>query len=75
MRRILHFDGQALSTAKEILNKTFLPSEDQLASTQAAFGEALAWPQVAELMTRAREQGLGTPGELERDMGRRVAGL
>lgn len=75
VRRILHFDGQALSTAKRILNQTFLPSEDQLASSQATFGQTLAWPQAAALMTKAREQGLGTPGELELDMGRRVADL
>jgi enoyl-CoA hydratase/carnithine racemase len=75
VRRILHFDGQALSAAKRILNQTFLPNDDQLASTQATFAETLAWPQVAELMTKAREQGLGTPGELELEMGRRVADL
>ena len=73
--RILSFDGQALSTAKRILNQTFLPSEEQLASTQAAFGETLRWPQAAELLTKSRELGLGTAGEFELNMGRRVAEL
>jgi enoyl-CoA hydratase/carnithine racemase len=75
VRRILAFDGQALSTAKQILNQTFLPSEDQLASTQATFGAALGRPQVAALLARSRELGLGTPGEFELDLGRRVADL
>ena len=49
VRRVLSFDAQALSTAKQILNQTFMPNEDQLASTQATFGAALGWPQAAEL--------------------------
>ena len=75
VRRVLSFDGQALSTAKRILNQTFLPDEDQLASTQATFGSTLGWPQAAELMAKARELGLGTAGEFELHLGRRVAGL
>jgi enoyl-CoA hydratase/carnithine racemase len=73
--RILTFDEQALSTAKQILNETFLPSEDQLASTQATFGATLGWPRAAELLAKARELGLGTAGELELDMGRRIVDL
>jgi enoyl-CoA hydratase/carnithine racemase len=75
VRRILSFDGQALSTAKQILNQTFLPSEDQLESTQAAFGATLRWPQAAALLTKSRALGLGTSGEFELDLGRRVAEL
>jgi enoyl-CoA hydratase/carnithine racemase len=75
VRRILSFDGQALSTAKQILNRTFMPDDNQLASTQATFSATLGWPQVAELIAKAREQGLGTRGEFELDMGRRVADL
>ena len=75
VRRILAFDAQALSTAKQILNQTFLPSEEQLASTQATFGAALGWPQASVLLAKSRELGLGTPGEFELDLGRRVAEL
>jgi enoyl-CoA hydratase/carnithine racemase len=75
VRRILAFDAEALSTAKQILNQTFLPSEEQLASTQATFGAALGWPQAAALLARSRELGLGTPGEFELDLGRRVVEL
>jgi len=75
VRRVLAFDGQALATAKQILNQTFLPNEDQLASTQATFGRALRWPQAAPLLGRARELGLGIAGDFELQMGRRVADL
>jgi enoyl-CoA hydratase/carnithine racemase len=75
VRRILSFDGQALSTAKQILNQTFMPNEDQLASTQATFGATLGWPRAAELLAKSRELGLGMPGEFELDLGRRVADL
>jgi enoyl-CoA hydratase/carnithine racemase len=75
VRRVLSFDGQALSTAKQILNQTFMPDDDQLASTQATFGATLGRPQVAELMAKARQLGLGTRGPFELDMGRRVADL
>jgi enoyl-CoA hydratase/carnithine racemase len=75
VRRVLSFDGQGLSTAKQILNQTLMPDDDQLASTQATFSTTLGWPQVAELMARARQLGLGTRGEFELDMGRRVADL
>jgi hypothetical protein len=75
VRRVLSFDAQALSTAKRILNQTFMPNEEQLASTQATFGAALAWPQVAGLLAKSRELGLGTPSDFELDLGRRVADL
>ena len=75
VRRVLSFDAQALSTAKQILNQTFMPNEDQLASTQATFGAALGWPQAAELLAKSRELGLGTPGDFELDLGRRIADL
>jgi enoyl-CoA hydratase/carnithine racemase len=75
VRRILAFDAEALSTAKQILNQTFLPSEEQLTSTQATFGAALGWPQAAVLLARSRELGLGTPGEFELDLGRRLVEL
>lgn len=75
VRRILSFDAQALSTAKELLNKTFLASEHQLTATQAIFGATLGWPRVVELLQKSRELGLGHPGEFELDLGRLVAEL
>jgi hypothetical protein len=57
------------------LNQTFMPNQDQLASTQATFGAALGWPHAAELLAKPRELGLGTPGDFELDLGRRVADL
>ncbi|GAA4622604.1 enoyl-CoA hydratase/isomerase family protein [Actinoallomurus vinaceus] len=75
VRRVLSFDGQALATAKQILNQTFIPNPDQLQSTQATFGATLRRPQARELVTKARERGLGTAGAFELDLGRSVAEL
>jgi enoyl-CoA hydratase/carnithine racemase len=73
VRRVLAFDGHALATAKQRLNQVLLPDPDQLATTQAAFGEGLRSPTAAELMSKARDRGLGTAGEFELNLGRAVA--
>ena len=52
-----------------------LPDPGRPAGTQAAFGEALRWPNGAELMSKARDRGLGTAGEFEPNLGRAVAEL
>jgi hypothetical protein len=52
--RVLSFDGQALATAKQRLNQTFLPDPAQLQATGAAFVETLRSPQAVELMAKAR---------------------
>jgi enoyl-CoA hydratase/carnithine racemase len=73
--RVLSFDGQALATAKQRLNQTFIPDAGQLEDTQAAFGETLRSPQAAELMAKARERGLNAESPFELDLGRAVAAL
>src|SRR5246127_318907 len=50
VKRVLSFDKQALSTTKGILNKTGLPDETQLQTTQAAFGATLGWPAALQRM-------------------------
>jgi enoyl-CoA hydratase/carnithine racemase len=75
VRRVLSFDGEALATTKQILNQTFMPDPDQLQSTQASFSATLRRPHALELMTKAREHGLGTAGAFELNLGRSVAEL
>jgi enoyl-CoA hydratase/carnithine racemase len=75
VRRVLSFDGQALATAKQRLNQTFMPDPGQLDATQAAFGETLRSPQAAGLMAKARERGLNTASPYELDLGRAIAEL
>jgi hypothetical protein len=65
----------ALATAKQRLNQVLLPDPGQLDMTQAAFSEALRWPHAVELMSRARDRGLGTAGEFELNLGRAVGEL
>jgi enoyl-CoA hydratase/carnithine racemase len=75
VRRVLSFDGQALATAKQRLNQTFLPDPDQLQATGVAFVECMNSPQSAELMAKARERGLNEASPFELDLGRAVADL
>ena len=75
VRRVLSFDGQALATAKTILNQTGLPDPARLQSTQTTFGETLRWPAALKRMGKARERGLGAASEFELDLGRQVADL
>lgn len=75
VRRVLSFDGQALATAKQRLNQTFMPDPGQLKATQAAFVESLRWPQAAELMAKARERGLNAASPFELGLGRAIAEL
>ena len=75
VRRVLSFDGQALSTAKAILNHAGLPDEARLRSTQASFGATLRWPEALQRMAKSRERGLGIAGEFELNIGRHVVDL
>lgn len=75
VRRILSFDSQALNATKAILNQSGLPQQAELQSTQATFGETLRSPTAFQKMTQSRELGLGTAGEFELDLGRRIADL
>jgi len=73
--RVLSFDGQALATAKQRLNQTFMPDPGQLEATGAAFVETLRSPQAGELMAKARERGLNAASPFELDLGRAIAEL
>ena len=72
---MLSFDGQALATAKQRLNQTFLPDPGHLQATGAAFVEILGSPAAAELMAKGWERGLNTASPFELDLGRAIADL
>jgi enoyl-CoA hydratase/carnithine racemase len=75
VKRVLSFDGQALATAKQRLNQTFLPDPAHLQATGAAFVQTLNSPQAVDLMAKARDRGLNTASPFELDLGRTVAEL
>src|ERR1700722_16457491 len=54
VRRILSFDSQALNATKSILNKSGLPRQAQLQSTQPIFGGTLRSSAAAENVATAR---------------------
>jgi enoyl-CoA hydratase/carnithine racemase len=75
VNRVRSFDAQALATAKQRLNQTFVADPAQLEATGAAFVQSLGWLPAMELMARARERGLNTASPFELDLGRAVAEL
>jgi enoyl-CoA hydratase/carnithine racemase len=75
VRRILSFDSQALNATKAILNRSGIPRQAELQSTQVIFGGTLRSQVALQKMTKSRERGLGTPGEFELDLGRKIADL
>ena len=75
VRRLLSFDSEALATAKSILNETGLPDQARLEETQTTFSAVLRSPSALERFARGSALGLGTAGEFELDLGRRVGNL
>jgi enoyl-CoA hydratase/carnithine racemase len=75
VRRVLSFDKQALSAAKAAINHAGLPDEARLRATQDVFSTTLRWPEALARLSKLRERGLGTAGELELNLGRHVADL
>jgi enoyl-CoA hydratase/carnithine racemase len=64
-RRIASFDKQALTAAKQLLNRNAIPSEDRLKESQTTFLQASSWPGAKARGKKSIELGLGRPGEFE----------
>ena len=75
VRRVVSFDGQALSTAKAIINQCGLPDPAQLQQTQDTFFTTFGWPGAIERMPKLRERGIGTAGEFELNLGDHIGNL
>jgi enoyl-CoA hydratase/carnithine racemase len=75
VRRILSFDQQALSTAKQAINHVGLPDPDQLLATQDIFFTTYQWPGATERLPKLIERGIGRPGEFELNLGDHVGSL
>jgi enoyl-CoA hydratase/carnithine racemase len=75
VRRVVSFDGQALSTAKAIINRCGLPDPAQLQQTQDTFFTTFGWPGAIERMPKLRERGIGTAGEFELNLGDHIGNL
>ena len=75
MQRILSFDKQALSIAKETINQYGLPDPAQLQATQDTFFKMYASPGAKERFPKLLARGIGKAGEFELNLGRNLANL
>ncbi|MGX6999137.1 enoyl-CoA hydratase/isomerase family protein [Caballeronia sp. KNU42] len=75
VRRILSFDKQALSTAKQTINQFGLPELAQLQLTQDTFFTTFGWPGAIDRMPKLRARGIGTAGEFELNLGDHIGNL
>jgi enoyl-CoA hydratase/carnithine racemase len=75
VRRILSFDKQVLGVAKATINHFGLPDRAELEATQETFFKTFGWPGAVERMPKLRARGIGTAGEFELNLGRRLGDL
>lgn len=74
-RRIASFDRRPIEMAKNLVNRTTLPSIDMLLEGRNAFETALTWPESQQRVAALLEGGLQREGDLENRLGARVATL
>lgn len=68
-QRIASFGKQPIATAKELVNRTTLPSTDHLLESQASFATALGWPETQARLGDLLSRGLQQPGDFEDSFG------
>lgn len=72
VRRILAFDQQALSTAKQTINRCGIPDKAELQASQDTFFTTYGWPGAVARRPKLLERGLGTAGQFELNLGREI---
>jgi enoyl-CoA hydratase/carnithine racemase len=73
--RLASYDKQALSEAKQIVNRHGLPNAEELHASQNTFQSAFAWPGAKIRVKKLIELGIGARSELEMRFGDHLAGL
>jgi enoyl-CoA hydratase/carnithine racemase len=68
--RIASFDKQALRAAKGLLNRTGIPTGDELVASNRTFFESVTWPGAQVRGMKTRQLGLGQRTELELNLGK-----
>jgi enoyl-CoA hydratase/carnithine racemase len=71
--RLASFDHNAIALAKGYVDRVTLPPDEELPPALRDFFETSARPETLARTTRLAELGLGTDGDLERHLGKRVA--
>ena len=73
--RVSRFDRRALTDIKGFINAASLPDDVALMAEMRAFAEAISREPALSLIPRAFAAGWGKPGDFERNIGARIAGL
>ena len=74
-RRIASFDKQALAAVKALLNRTGLPTPEDLVSGSAMFRQSVSWDGAKARITRLIKGGLSRPGDFELRLGHHLGAL
>ena len=74
-RRLASFDKQAMSTAKELLNRHTVPDPKDQVDTQKIFFSAFSWAGFRERAPKLRNHGIGQRGDFELNFGERLGKL
>lgn len=72
-RRIASFDRRPIETAKNLVNRTTLPSVDMLLEGRSAFATTLGWPETQQRVAALFRLGMQQEGDLENRLGARLA--
>jgi enoyl-CoA hydratase/carnithine racemase len=71
--RIASFDAKPLAEVKALINRSTLPTQDDLAAGQDTFRTSLTWPEAHERIRKLLQRGMQQRGELEYHLGKRLA--
>ncbi len=74
-RRLASFDKQALSSAKELVNRHTLPDPKDQMDSQKMFYSALTWAGYRERSAKLRARGNGQRGDFELNYGEHLGSL
>ncbi|MFC8779309.1 enoyl-CoA hydratase/isomerase family protein [Streptomyces nigra] len=71
--RIASFDRQPLAEVKALINRSTLPTEDDLTAGQDTFRTSLTWPEAQERIRLLLQRGMQQRGDLEYRLGELIA--
>jgi enoyl-CoA hydratase/carnithine racemase len=71
--RIASFDRRPLAEVKALINRSTLPTEDDLTAGQNTFRASLTWPEAQERIRRRLQRGMQQRGDPEYPLGEHIA--
>lgn len=74
-RRLASFDRRPIEAAKNLVDRSTLPSIDELLDSRNAFATALTWPETQKRVAALFKRGMQQEGDLENRFGAHLADL